>query len=74
MVTGSDSGHVLPDGLDHSGHFMAKHRGPGERKIAVEVVKVAVADPGGADTHQYLVVGRQVDIDLLHAHWSAGFE
>jgi hypothetical protein len=75
-------GHELAHGLNDAGAFVTKdgagvgqtRRGVGaEVEVAIDEVKVAVADAGrgGADTH--FVTARLVDVDVLDGQRLVGF-
>jgi hypothetical protein len=74
MVSRLESGHVTSDGFDNASNFMPENRGSGERKIAVQIVEVTMADAGSNHTDEHFVVSRKVDGHVLDAHAGPRFE
>ena len=73
-VRHEDENDVIADGKvlhagaelhDLTGRLMAEHHGQRARAIAVDGRKVGVAEAGGADAHQDLVLARRVQVQRL---------
>ncbi|SRR5258706_5981305 len=64
VITNSDVAHVGPDRFDDAGTLVAEDHGTRALECAVEVVVVAVAQPGGNRAHQDLAADGMVVLDL----------
>ena len=63
VVADADVAHVWTDRLDNASPFVAEDHGSGAMERAIEIVIVAVAQPGGNGSHQDLATDRIV---MLH--------
>ena len=62
VVAGGDLVHPRTDGLDDAGALVAEHDRQGHRVHLVAHDEVGVAQPGGDDAHEHLVVPGRAEV------------
>jgi hypothetical protein len=74
MVARLELGDVGPDFLDRSGALVAENRRAFHRVLVFQIVQIAVAQAGCAETHDDLAPTWIIDVDVLDLELARTFE